>query len=156
MQNDLNIIPFDPSCHATPFRVLNEAWLTHYFQIEDYDREVLGNPQQKIIEPGGYIFMMTLNQEVMGTFAFLKEDEGVYEFNKMAIREDLRGMCYGTQLLQFALRFADQHHWKKLFLFSNRKLENSIYLYRKFGFEEVSLGKAPYSRGNIKMELLLH
>jgi len=68
----------------------------------------------------------------------------------------MRGMGYGTQLLQFALRFADQHHWKKLFLFSNRKLENSIYLYRKFGFEEVSLGKAPYSRGNIKMELLLH
>lgn len=141
--------------HAEAFKALNEAWLKRYFKVEPYDQKMLANPQEEIIEPGGFIFMMTLNTQLIGTFAFLKQDVGVYEFSKMAVREDMQGLGYGTQLMQFALRFAEQHHWKKLLLFSNRKLENSIYLYQKFGFVEVSLGNPPYKRGNIKMELKL-
>ena len=155
MGNSPQICPFDLTRHATAFKALNEAWLNRYFKVESFDQKVLENPQKEIIEPGGFIFMMTLKTRVIGTFAYLKEDIGVYEFSKMAIREDMQGKGYGTQLMQFALRFAEQHHWKKLLLFSNRKLENSIHLYQKFGFEEVPLGNPPYKRGDIKMELKL-
>lgn len=155
MGNSPQISPFDHKRHANAFKSLNEAWLSRYFNVEPFDQKVLSNPQQEIIEQGGFIFMMILKTELIGTFAFLKLDVGIYEFSKMAVREDMQGLGYGTQLMQFALRFAEQHHWKKLLLFSNRKLENSIYLYQKFGFEEVPLGNPPYKRGNIKMELNL-
>lgn len=155
MQNDLNIVPFAEKLHAPYFKSLNADWLQQYFKIEPFDEQILNYPKKEIIDQGGYIFMMLRAQEIIGTFAFLKKEEGVFEFNKMAIREDLRGKGYGTYLMQFALDFTKQHHWKKLLLYSNTKLENSIYLYRKFGFKEVPLEDAPYARGNIKMELEL-
>jgi len=41
-------------------------------------------------------------------------------------------------------------------LYSSTVLENSIYLYRKYGFEEVPMEAGiNYARGNIKMELRL-
>ena len=68
----------------------------------------------------------------------------------------LRGKGIGNLMMQFAIRFAEQHHWEKILLYSNTILENSIYLYRKYGFIEVPLEKdALYSRGDIKMEMLL-
>ena len=155
MENDINIVPFAEKLHATYFKSLNESWLKQYFKIEPLDHQILNYPKKEIIDQGGYIFMMSRALEIIGTFAFLKKEEGVFEFNKMAIREDFRGKGYGTHLMQFALHFTDQHHWKKLLLYSNTKLENSIYLYRKFGFKEVPLDNAPYARGNIKMELEL-
>ena len=155
MENDINIVPFAEKLHAPYFKSLNESWLKQYFKIEPLDHQILNYPKKEIIDRGGYIFMMFRALEIIGTFALLKKEEGVFEFNKMAIREDFRGKGYGTHLMQFALHFTDQHHWKKLLLYSNTKLENSIYLYRKFGFKEVPLDNAPYARGNIKMELEL-
>lgn len=37
-------------------------------------------------------------------------------------------------------------------LYSNTKLENAIYIYRKFGFIEITVEpNSPYKRSNIKM-----
>ena len=59
-------------------------------------------------------------------------------------------------MMQFAIRFAEQHHWDKLLIYSSTLLENAIYLYRKYGFVEVPMEANPiYSRGDIKMELEL-
>ena len=49
----------------------------------------------------------------------------------------LSGHGIGNKMMQFAIRFAEQHHWKKILLYSNTILENSIHLYRKYGFIEV-------------------
>lgn len=74
----------------------------------------------------------------------------------MAVSPALRGQGIGNQMMQFAIRFAEQHHWEKILLYSNTILENSIHLYRKYGFQEVSMEKnVIYSRGNIKMEMIL-
>ena len=118
MENDINIVPFAEKLHATYFKSLNESWLKQYFKIEPLDHQILNYPKKEIIDRGGYIFMMLRELEIIGTFAFLKKEKGVFEFNKMAIREDFRGKGYGTHLMQFALHFTDQHHWKKLLLYS--------------------------------------
>ncbi len=50
--------------------------------------------------------------------------------------------------------FMIRKKWKKIYLYSNTKLKNSIYLYRKYNFKEVPLEKkSPYLRANIKMEI---
>jgi DNA-binding MarR family transcriptional regulator/N-acetylglutamate synthase-like GNAT family acetyltransferase len=134
---------------------LNIEWLETYFYVEDYDREVLSNPDKYIIVPGGHIFFAVGNDEAIGTVALMKVEEGIYELTKMAVRTDQRGKKIGQQLMQYCIDFAIEHNFKKLILYSNTKLENAIYIYRKYGFIEIEQEPdVPYKRSNIKMELL--
>ena len=111
---------------------------------------------KKIITPGGCIFFAVLNNEIIGTFAYMKMDEGVFELTKMTLKKSCRGKGFGNQIMAFSIQFAKHHHWKKLVLYSSRKLKNALHLYRKFGYVEVTLEtNAPYLRGDIKMELFL-
>ena len=72
----------------------------------------------------------------------------------MAVASSLRGQKIGQQLLQHTIHFARQKGLDQLILYSNRKLENAIYLYRKYGFVEVPLEQPnPYERADIKMEI---
>ena len=72
----------------------------------------------------------------------------------MAVTPKQRGKGFGNQIVRFVIRFAEQHHWEKLILYSSTKLENSIHLYRKYGFIEVPIDPdIKYARGNIKMEI---
>ncbi|MGB2404788.1 MAG: GNAT family N-acetyltransferase [Flavobacteriaceae bacterium] len=139
---------------AQAFKDLNIEWLSTYFVVEAIDELVLGQPQKEIINRGGHIFMAEENEKVIGTFAFLKKSDRVYEFSKMAIDPTQRGKGYGTSMLQFALRYAEQHHWEKIVLYSSTKLKNALHIYRKFGFIEVPLeSNTRYCRSDIKMVL---
>lgn len=58
--------------------------------------------------------------------------------------------------MEFCIEFSKNQGWKKLLLYSNRILENAIYIYNKYGFIEIPLeDHPPYQRSNIKMELVL-
>ena len=139
---------------APDFKALNVEWLKTYFEVEPYDELILGNPQREILDDGGSIFMMLKEEKTIGTFAFLKKEDGLYEFSKMAVTPKERGKGYGNSIMQFAIRYAEQHYWKSLILYSNTILENSIHLYSKYGFLEVPIDPGiNYARGNIKMEL---
>ena len=142
---------------APDFRALNVEWLKTYFEVEPYDELILGNPQREILDNGGSIFMMLKEEKTIGTFAFLKKEDGLYEFSKMAVTPKERGKGYGNSIMQFAIHYAEQHYWKSLILYSNTILENSIHLYSKYGFLEVPIDPGiNYARGNIKMELKLN
>ena len=138
------------------FKSLNLEWLDTYFKVEPIDEIVLNNPEREVIDKGGFIFMIQKNYDTIGTFAFIKKSAKIYEFSKMAITPDERGNGYGNMAMEFLIQFAKNKKWSKLFLYSNTKLKNSIHLYKKYGFKEIPLGKnLIYSRGNIKMELIL-
>ncbi|UZH54924.1 GNAT family N-acetyltransferase [Salinimicrobium tongyeongense] len=151
----MEIISFEQQ-YAEDFRQLNIEWLEHYFWVEPHDEEVLGKPEKYIIEPGGNIFFARENQKILGTVALMKMDEGVFELTKMAVRPDARGKKVGQKLMQHTLNFARNKAWEKLIIYSNRKLENAIHIYKKYGFREIPIGENnPYARGDIKMELPL-
>lgn len=58
--------------------------------------------------------------------------------------------------MEHTLKYAKEHNWKTLIIYSNRKLENAIYIYKKYGFEEIPIEENnPYARGDIKMKLEL-
>jgi len=80
----------------------------------------------------------------------------VFELGKMAVSADSRGMGIGQKMMEFCISFSKKKKWSKLLLYSNTKLDNSIYIYKKFGFDEVPIEKDnPYTRSNIKMQLNL-
>ena len=138
------------------FKSLNLEWLDRYFRVEPIDELILNNPEREIVGKGGFIFMIQKNYNTIGTFAFIKKTEKIYEFSKMAITHDERGNGYGNISMEFIIQFAKNKKWSKLILYSNTKLKNSIHLYKKYGFKEIPLEKnLIYSRGNIKMEVIL-
>ena len=53
---NITIVPFKIE-YAQDFHDLNIAWLKTYFYVEEHDKEVLGNPQNYIIDNNGYIFL---------------------------------------------------------------------------------------------------
>lgn len=147
-----NIIPFTNAL-AFHFRDLNIEWLENYFYVETHDADLLNNCKELIIDQGGYIFFYKEGDAILGTFALIKISDSIFELGKMAVTPKARGKGIGQQLMQFCIGFAKNKKWKKLILYSNTKLENSIYIYRKFGFKDIKMEEIkPYSRGNIKME----
>ncbi len=149
----MEIISYQPQ-YAIYFKELNIAWLKKYFWIEPHDEEVLGNPEKYIIEPGGTIFFVKDAEKIIGCVALMKIEDGVFELTKMAVIPEYQGKKIGQKLMEHTLDFAKKQGWDHLIIFSNRKLENAIYIYKKYGFREIPIGENnPYTRGDIKMRL---
>lgn len=150
-QNKIQIIDyFDELKEA--IKILNYEWLEKYFRVEKSDIQSLSNPNEEIIDKGGFIFYAKLNDEIVGTASLLKKTEDVFELGKMAVSEKAQGHKIGTLLLEHCLQFAKQKQIKTLILYSNTKLNSALHLYRKYGFLETKLDEGLYERANIKME----
>ena len=142
--------------YSEDFKEMNLYWLKEFFWVEPHDEEVLGNPEKYIIQPGGMIFFVRDANEIIGCVALMKMEDKIFELTKMAVKPKHRGKKIGQELMEHSLNFARKKGWKKLVIYSNRKLENAIHLYRKYGFIEIPIEvNGPYSRGDIKMELNL-
>lgn len=151
----IKIRPFEQK-YARLFRELNLAWLEQYFYVEAKDKEILDNCQEYIIDQGGYIFFAEIEGEIVGCFSFIPFKKGIYELGKMAVHSSFQGRKIGQEMMRFAIEFARKQAWRKILLYSHRKLGPAIYIYRKYGFEEIPLEQnTPYERSNIKMELSL-
>ena len=152
----VEIVSFDIK-YSKNFYDLNIEWLRSFFYLEPYDEEVLNNPLKYIINKGGYIFFAKLDNEIVGTVALMSMNiERTFELTKMAVSPSYRGKKIGQYLMQHCLDFAKEHHIRSLIIYSSRKLENAIYVYRKYGFIEIPVeADCHYDRCNIKMELKL-
>lgn len=150
----IEVVPFDKS-YAKDFYLLNIEWLKTYFYVEPFDEEVLSKPEFYIIDKGGHIFFAKLNDVIVGTVALMPTtDPQVYELTKMAVSPKHRGFKIGQKLMAYCIDFAKSNNYNSVILYSNRKLENAIYIYRKYGFIETSVEEnSPYERSDIKMVL---
>lgn len=131
---------------------LNYEWLEKYFSIEPNDELQLKNPRKEILEKGGRIYYAAYDNEIVGTATLLLVAPGVYELGKMAVTERMQGKGIARKLLEHCLDQALKLQATKIILYSNTKLHPAISLYRKFGFQEVSLKDSHYVRSDIKME----
>ena len=131
----VSIIPFEEQ-HTQHFYDLNVEWLQNYFYVEPYDEKVLSQPKKYILDKGGFIFFAIYNDEIVGTAALINEKE-CYELSKMAVALEYRGLKIGQQLIDHCIRFSRDKGWKKIMLYSNRKLHPAISLYTK-----IEIGRA--------------
>jgi len=156
VKNTIEIISFDNQ-YSKDFYDLNIEWLKAFFYVEPYDEEILSKPKTYIIDKGGHIFFAKRNETIVGTVALLPtKEDGVFELTKMAVSPKHRGYKIGQQLMQHCIDFAKKHNFKTLILYSSTKLENAIYIYRKYGFIEIPVEPdCPYVRSDIKMEFNL-
>ncbi len=149
----VDIVNFLPDL-AHYFKSLNIEWLEKYFTVEPIDEQVLSNPIEHIIKPGGTIIFAILDGEVVGTCALKLKEEKTYELTKMAVTEKAQGYQIGKKLGQRIIEIGKEKGANKIFLESNRKLTTALNLYRKLGFiEAINPTPSPYERANIYMEL---
>ncbi|MGC1307004.1 MAG: bifunctional helix-turn-helix transcriptional regulator/GNAT family N-acetyltransferase [Phormidesmis sp.] len=148
----VSIVDYRPAFQAD-FARLNYAWIERYFEIEAADRQSLDNPEQKILQPGGHIFMAQMDNQIVGTCALVKAGDAVYELAKMAVAESARGKGIGWLLGRAAIDKAEELGARSIFLESNTILKPAIHLYQKLGFKKVIRSPSPYNRCNIQMEL---
>lgn len=147
----LRIVPYTEE-RRDDFRLLNEEWLRKYFTLEPLDVELLSQPGQNIIAPGGAVFFAELDGTIVGTAAMIPHGEHVFELGKMAVTEAVQGRGVGAALMERCIAFALEKHAASVILYSNTKLASAIHLYRKYGFVEIPLQKSGYVRTNIMME----
>ncbi len=145
------------SKHARFFKTLNVEWLEKYFYVEDYDDEVLSNPQKHIISKGGSIYFALLAGEVVGTCALMESHEGEYELTKMAVTEKAQGKQAGKKLGMRIIEKAKEMNLEKIFLESNKTLTPALTLYEALGFKYMhkDINTSAYERANVYMELIL-
>lgn len=149
--------PFEAG-DETAFRELNEAWIRQYFAIEAKDREVLGDPVEHILRPGGEIVMAILADRAIGCCALLAMPDRCFEIGKMAVAEEFRGGGIGRKLLARVVEHAREIGARRLYLETSTKLPNAIHLYESQGFTHLPperVQRSPYARSDVYMEMFL-
>lgn len=144
---------------ADAFRIINEAWITEHFRLEPKDVETLSAPETAILDNGGKIFFAVLDGVPVGCCALLAMGPGEFEVAKMGVLASTRGHGAGRLVLQATVDWAREHGARRLYLETNRKLDQAIHLYRSVGFEELPperVTPSPYARANVYMELWLN
>jgi len=131
---------------------ISSSWIETYFSLEPQDVELAANPAG-VIDNGGYIFTLTVDDEVIGACALFKEPDDVYEIARMAVSPAQQGNGHGSTLMKACLDKLRAVKAKKAYIVSHTKLESAIALYKKHGFETAHLGKHPvYQRADIVLE----
>jgi GNAT superfamily N-acetyltransferase len=141
--------------HHGDFRRLNLEWLEKYNLAETHDLEILHDPKGIILDGGGVIYLAQADQEIVGSAALMKEEEGVYELAKMAVTSNWQGKGIGKLLIEKCLDTARSWNAKKLTLYSNSQLQTALNLYKKYGFYHVSAKNSPFVTADVRMELIL-
>ncbi len=154
MNNVIEIIEFEEK-YAADFSRLNIAWLEKYFYVEPIDAAQLDDPVKYFIEEGHLIYFARVDNEIAGTFAFIRHTDGSLEFSKMAVDEKFQGKKIGNRLMEFSIEKAKLLASPRIILYSNTILAPAIHLYRKYGFVEIPMGQVDYQRSNIKMEKII-
>lgn len=120
---------------AGAFHDINAAWIEAMFHLEDTDREVLSNPRQHIIDPGGTIlFVEAKGLGIVGACALQKTGETSYELTKMGVLAAARGLKAGEYLLDAIIERASALGAEPLYLLTSQRCEAAIHLYMKAGF----------------------
>ena len=156
-EENIQIINYYPE-FADTFKELNIHWIKKYFEVEPEDLKMLNDPQQHIIDTGGFIVFAKCENEIVGTCALIKNRNGVFELAKMAITENMQGKHIGLKIGLKIIEIAKQNKAQKIILETNSSLKPALNLYEKLGFVYVPLTqeqKDRYKRADVMMELNL-
>jgi N-acetylglutamate synthase-like GNAT family acetyltransferase len=137
---------------------LNEEWIVEHFALEAKDLASLRDAQRTILDPGGRIFFIERDGEMVGCCALLAMATGEFEVAKMAVTKSAQGGGLGRRLLEQVIAEARRAGARRLYLETNSKLAPAIRLYESVGFRHLPperVTPSVYARANVFMELHL-
>jgi len=152
--HNLRIVPFHKKYSST-FYHLNKIWIEEFFLLEESDKFDLLDPEKSIINKGGEIFFVLIENKPIATAAMIPIKSDTYELAKMTVDAKYRGNGIANKLMNKCILFAEEKEAKEIILITNDTLVIARNLYDKYGFKEVPLDSDKYLRGNVKMTLNL-
>ncbi|SVA86318.1 uncharacterized protein METZ01_LOCUS139172 [marine metagenome] len=152
--HNLRIVPFHKKYSST-FYHLNKIWIEESFLLEESDKFDLLDPEKSIINKGGEIFFVLIENKPIATAAMIPIKSDTYELAKMTVDTQYRGNGIANKLMDKCILFAEEKEAKEIILITNDTLVIARNLYDKYGFKEVPLDSDKYLRGNVKMTLNL-
>jgi len=155
MQEQIQIFHYTDK-YKTVLQELSYEWLNKYDLLEEEDEKMLNDPTGIIIDNGGFIFMLSFDDLVIGTIALEKKSEEEFEILKYAIRSDHQGKGIGAFLMDFIIQFAKDQGIQKLMLHSNTKLETALIIYEKFGFKQSKHIDGKFEKSDLTFEMMLN
>ena len=150
----MQIVAFEPR-HTQAWKLLGEAWIVGTFAMEPKDRELLDDPEGKILAKGGHILMAERDGVAVGCVALLPLADGGYEVAKMTVGAAARGIGLGRLLMQACIDQARALGAPRLYLETNSSLAPALALYRSAGFQDLPRQPSSYVRADVFMELVL-
>ncbi len=117
------------------FEKLNRDWLEEYLGITEYDINIISNPERLILDKGGRIYVLQVEDVTIGCFALFPVNKTECELQKFTVKKDFRGQGLGLYLLVQVIRIASELKYKKILLFSHEDLKEATGLYKKQGFK---------------------
>ncbi len=155
----LEILDFSDDL-ASHFDSINRAWIKAMYVLEPHDIEVLENPRQHIIDPGGAILFARMPAlGIIGAVALMPAGPGCFELTKMGVLDSARGRKIGEALLTAAIARARTLDANTLFLLTNTKSAAAIHLYEKLGWQHdpdiMARFGGTYGRANVAMRFPL-
>lgn len=60
----------------------------------------------------------------------------------------------GQAVFTACMNWALEHGARRLLIYCNRKLKPALHIYAKYGFKEIPVDNAPYSRADIALEFI--
>jgi len=151
---EVEIIEYTNKYHDD-FKNLNYKWLKNHDLLEPLDEIILNNPEEKILDKGGHIFLARYDNNIVGTACLIYHNKETFEIAKVAVSSEYRGLGIGSKLVEKCIEVAKKDHASRVILYSNSKLRAALGLYKKFGFKEISSENIKYEEADIKMELTL-
>jgi len=131
--DSVNIIEYSEK-YKDYFKSLNFEWLKRYFELEDMDKKILTNPEEEIIDKGGFIFFAEIGSKIIGTCALMKINKKTYELTKMSVTENAKGKQAGRKLAQKVIKKAKEIGASEIILYTDKRLIAAVNLYRDLGF----------------------
>ena len=149
----MKIVPYDKKYKNT-FIEMNKQWISKMFVIEEEDLAVLNNIEQAIDAGGQIFFAVDDSDEVLACCMIAPLPNGEWEIEKFCARGMYTGTGAGSACLKACIDYAKKKHVEKIVIVTNRKCEQAIHLYNKFGFVEVPVDKEkfPFERANVAFE----
>ncbi len=94
------------------------------------------NTYESYKPPDGIIYLIQVNESIMGTGSLRKYDENIGELKKLFIQPECRGNNYGKVIVQKLLEKGKEFGFKKIYLETQQYMEGAIHIYRSLGFTE--------------------
>jgi ribosomal protein S18 acetylase RimI-like enzyme len=145
-----NFIVFRPDVHRSTIVDLSENyfdWMASELQ-KNYDIDVypiIGVTLQDYVENNvdefassiltdGVLYLIQVEDKIVGMGALRKLKEGIGEIKRMYIKPEYQGKGLGKKMLQLLLRRGKEYGFSAIYLETGSFMRNAQHLYRSVGF----------------------
>lgn len=132
----MKVVTYSPK-YKKDFIEMNKAWIEKMFRLEEEDIKEMGNIEPYIQNGGQIFFSLDNDEQVMACCMIAPREDGDWEIMKFAAKGMYTGTGAGSACLKACIDYAKEIQVKKVIIVSNKKCEQAVHLYRKFGFKEI-------------------